>query len=275
MDARWLAAGWCRAGAAAGSGSDAERARAGVAAVSWLALAMALLFWPPPMVAGGRLAVLGGAGRMRALPSWPGWRIAVPALPVGALVALAAIGTTVTLGPALGLAAGVTAATTAALARAAVGGRREREQRREALAAVRAMTAEAHAGGHAAALFGAGAGVAPLLADQLEAAAARAALGECAPEVLHAPPLVGMAHAWRVSHHTGIALADVFTRVSADLSAVQRRHAEVSAALAGPRASALLRRRSSTGITRSLLTIVDSATDDTITMPVAAEKPPM
>ena len=34
-------------------------------------------------------------------------------------------------------------------------------------------------------------------------------------------------------------------------------------------------RRSSTGITRSLLTIVASATLATITMPVAAEKPPM
>ena len=33
--------------------------------------------------------------------------------------------------------------------------------------------------------------------------------------------------------------------------------------------------RSSAGITRSLLIIVDSATEATITMPVAAEKPPM
>ena len=33
--------------------------------------------------------------------------------------------------------------------------------------------------------------------------------------------------------------------------------------------------RSSAGITRSLLIMIDSATDATITMPVAAEKPPM
>ncbi|MCY1443575.1 hypothetical protein D9M71_599990 [compost metagenome] len=33
-------------------------------------------------------------------------------------------------------------------------------------------------------------------------------------------------------------------------------------------------RRSSTGITRSLLTMVASAMEDTMTMPVAAEKPP-
>ena len=40
------------------------------------------------------------------------------------------------------------------------------------------------------------------------------------------------------------------------------------------RASALLRRRSSTGITRSLLTMVANAMLATITMPVAAENPP-
>ncbi len=40
------------------------------------------------------------------------------------------------------------------------------------------------------------------------------------------------------------------------------------------RASALPRRRSSTGITRSLLTMVASAMLATITMPVAAENPP-
>jgi tight adherence protein B len=105
------------------------------------------------------------------------------------------------------------------------------------------LSAELAAGSREADALAAAGAAEPRWADGevVQAAAVAARRGDDICEVLdRAPALRDLATAWRVRAATGAALADVVSRVERDRADHARRGRDVAAALAGPRASALV-----------------------------------
>jgi tight adherence protein B len=119
--------------------------------------------------------------------------------------------------------------------------RATRRRERSVDLAVRVVLAEVEAGAGPPAALQAAAEAAPALSGPCRAAAdAARAGGELGAELDRTPDLHALAHAWRVADAAGAPLADTLTGLCADLAAGTERGQAVSAALAGPRATAAL-----------------------------------
>jgi tight adherence protein B len=215
--------------------------------LAWLGLAAALTLVPLPSTAWRRAIGLSRRGRLATVA------VTLPRLPrsrpspstFGLLgCAAAAGGGYVAGGPALGVAAAVVAATAAMLLASALALRRESRRRTGLLTAIRLLVAELSAGGRPTAALeaaAAAAAAAPDHAAALAAAASSAAAGGEVADVLLSPvrgDLEPLAHAWRVAERSGAPLADVLSRVAADLADHEQQQRSVAVALAGPRSSA-------------------------------------
>jgi tight adherence protein B len=213
--------------------------------VPWLALAVAVLLVPRPVVTGRRVGGLARRGRL-ALAAPAPRRLARPRVPVsivvlaGGLSAAAAVGCFA--GLALAVAVGVAALTGTALTSAATARRRDAHRRQELLAAVRLIVAELEAGSRPRAALQAGAASAPRYAATLTRAAAVAESGGDISAALLSggAELAPLAHAWRVGTLCGAPMADVLARVAADLADREAQRATVTVALAGPRSTGAL-----------------------------------
>lgn len=195
-----------------------------------LALAAALVVWP---AAPRRLADL-RTRRRRRLRAWPvvavlgvavAWAVPVP-------VALA-----------MGAVAG-----TAALRRRQRLAQQRRERESAALqAALDVLVGELRIGAHPVSAFGTAAGeVCGPVGDGMRAVAARARLGADVAagldEVAANSPLPrhweGLAVCWRLAHTHGLSIATLMRTAQRDIVERERFSARVSAAMAGPRATA-------------------------------------
>ncbi len=213
-------------------------------AVTWLALAAAVLLLPRSAPAGRRVSALAQRGRLvvttapaRPLPAPPRW--AAPAA-VGLGCAAAAGAVALIGGPTLGLACAVFAATFIGLACSAAARRRKERRARLLLAAVRLMVAELEAGSPPHAALRAAAALVPEHAVALVAAAGAAGSGGDIAAALRsggATELEPLAHAWRVGTLAGTPMAEVLGRVAADLADHADQRRAIVVALAGARAS--------------------------------------
>jgi tight adherence protein B len=129
------------------------------------------------------------------------------------------------------------------LARDYVTRRRTATRRRAASTAMRILAGELEAGAQPDAALAAAAAAIPEMAEVFGAAAAAAASGADAGGVLadqRDPQLRAIGVAWQLSTATGAALTTVLSRIAADFAAVDEQRRAVTAALAGPRSSALV-----------------------------------
>jgi tight adherence protein B len=209
---------------------------------AWLGIAAALGVLGPTGALPARVTELAAVGRLAEPP--PANRH-VAALTVSRIVAAASIlGVVVLLmagTPLLAAAAGAAVGTGATLRRDAVR-RRERSARHaELCGAVRVLIGELESGARAADALGAAGDVAPRYAATFAAAASVGAVGgDAGAALLDDAGTRPIGLAWHVAADTGLALAGVLGRVGDDLRAEQDQRRAVEAALAGPRASALL-----------------------------------
>lgn len=213
------------------------------AAVTWLALALAVLLAPCGNPVVERVRSLSERGRLRRVRSHRARRRYVPRAvrlgspPLAGVIVASAV--TLRYGPALGVAAGLVVASAVRAAAEFARRRIERRSRTELLAAVRLMVAELDAGAGLPAAVRAAAEASPVHATELRDAADTLQAGDSAVDVLLADPaLAPIAHAWRVAAVCGTPLAAVLARVAADLAAAQEQGDAVATALAGPRSSA-------------------------------------
>ena len=208
-------------------------------ALTWLALAAAVLLAPVPDVRRQRVQVLSQGGRLASVEPAP----AAPRPTVSVTLVLLVCGVTgtaalVLAGPVLGVAALIAAATAVRLL--IVAWRRRQAARRESdlLTALRLLAAELEAGSRPSAAFAAAADVCPEHRAELSASARACAEGRDPP--LAAPALRGLSRAWSVAAGTGAPMADVVRRVADDVAARIEQGRAVGAAVAGARSSAVL-----------------------------------
>ncbi|HJQ44431.1 MAG TPA: type II secretion system F family protein [Jatrophihabitantaceae bacterium] len=102
------------------------------------------------------------------------------------------------------------------------------------------VAAELDAGSRPDVAVDAAAAAVPEYAGALRIMAAASERGRSAVSALAETDLLPVARAWDVARRSGSPLADVLRRVAADLAAQIEQHRRVDAALAGPRASALV-----------------------------------
>lgn len=214
-------------------------------ASAWLAVAAAIMLVPAPPTLPRRLGALAGAGRL--VPAdhrLSGGRFAWPAVDSTAAVASAAVLAglvALTRGVAVAVAAMVAAATAGHVVRASVARRRAAAERDELIAALRLLVAELEAGSRPGAALRAVAATSARHADQLSALARAVESGSGWPNAAASTSVVGrLTQAWRVSERSGAPVADVVSRIVADLDDTRDRDRQVAAALAGPRSSATL-----------------------------------
>ena len=213
--------------------------------LGWLALACAVVVLPGPSRVATRMAALAESERLVAdtsvvaappVHARTGPSVALVGVGVAALVALLC-------GPALGVSAMAVAVSIAVPLRAHRSARRTARRGSEVLIALRLVVAELEAGARPADALAAAAAAAPDLESCLRQAASVAATGGDTAQALldgDATDLVPLAHAWRVASAAGAPVAEVVGRI-ADDSAAEQSHADaVTAALAGPRSTAMM-----------------------------------
>lgn len=211
----------------------------------------------PAALAGAAVALAGGLPanadlRLHALMAAPAGarRSTLPGTSRAALLALGGVGGLVVLGPALALLLAGAGVVAVRVGRARQRTRERTEERRRAVEACAALAAELRAGRAPAQALGVAASLArgPFRAA-LEAAAAAAGWGADVPTALlggsaratSVPEVLrGLAACWQVCATAGSGLAASVERLADGLRARQSQERAVSAALAGPRASAAL-----------------------------------
>lgn len=211
-------------------------------AARWLLLALTLLLVPLGSPVAERVHVLAVRGRLR-IPGthaarWRPAKLSI-SVPIVGAVALAVV--TVRAGPLLGAAAGSAAAATASLVQTALRARAAERSAAKLLAAARVMVAEVAAGAHPDAALRAAGEVDPARAAVYARAADAVRSGADAGLALATEPaLVGIGSAWSVATASGAPVGAVLERVVADLVARREQARSVTAALAGPRSSAVV-----------------------------------
>ncbi len=212
---------------------------------TWLALCAAVLLVPLGNPVSERLQSLRLRGRVAAprsharRPGWGGFRPTSATSPLVGAISLLVV--SVRAGPVLGAAAALVAATASWLATAAVRRRAAEQSLARLLAAVRLVVAEVAAGASPDAAMTAAAEADPSRRRAFEAAAAALRAGDDPAVALAADPaLRGFGRAWAVAAVTGAPVTAVLERVAADLADRREQDAAVSAALAGPRSSAVV-----------------------------------
>jgi tight adherence protein B len=210
----------------------------------WFALAAALVLLPVRTPALARLGPLTSGERL-VLPDRPPRRSVPSGVPRGALATAGGgaivLAVLVSGGPALAAAAAALLGLTAVLLRDLLRRREHAARQRDLLASVQALVAEFESGAGPPAALEAAADAGPRVRADFAAAAAVAARGGAAADLLCAgddAALRAVGQAWRLGDDTGAPLAGVLGRVAADLAAAQEQRRTVTIALAGPRSSA-------------------------------------
>lgn len=213
-----------------------------MSALTWVALALAIVLVPLGDPGSERLRLLGRRGRLQ-LPGSHVRRMrrmlrpSVLSAPVVGSVALAVV--TVRAGPILGLAAGLVGLTAVRLGTESARARAAERSTAGLLAGLRVLAAEVAAGAAPEAALRAAAEADPSRATPFgAAAAASAAGGDVAAALSVDAELARVGHAWVVTSRTGAPMAAVLERVVADVAARREQGRAVTAALAGPRSSA-------------------------------------
>jgi tight adherence protein B len=213
----------------------------------WLAVAVALLCWPPSRTADRRLRSLTRAERLAGRQRRRR-RIGTFVMPrrghVAAIAGLSGIAAAATIGPPIGMAVGCAAGTSGVLLRRRIVRRRSAARDAALIGALSLICAELDTGtAPAAALAAASECSEPIGAVFRAAAQAEAQGGDPVAVLRHASdaagPLVGaVADAWQVATESGIALAAVVRRLEMDLRSRVDQSRQVAVAVAGPQASA-------------------------------------
>lgn len=216
-------------------------------ALTWLALALGVVLVPLPSAALPRAESLAMRGRLnqrsRPSASWTDRVGRAPVVPLTAGGGLGVIAVAVVWGGlALGLATLAVVATIGSLLRAGYQSRRVVRRDRDLRTAIGLIVAELESGGTPAAALAAAAEAGGVDRQSFARAGEQARNGgELGPVFAAAGgPLQPIRHAWQIAESAGAALADVLARIGTDLAAVQDQRRAVTAALAGPRSSALL-----------------------------------
>lgn len=215
-----------------------------MSALSFVALALAVLVLPAPSVQLARARRLSGAGRLadRGHAAAGARRVGGRArvVLVTAPIAATTVWLTAVAGPALGvacLAAGVTAAHTV---RVGLRRRNTAQERTRLLTAVRLIVAELEAGAAPASALRSAAHAAGRHAAAFVAAADAVSAGGAAQNHLTGAALEPIGHAWRVASVAGAPVAAPLRCVADALADRVRLDGELRVAMAGPRSTALL-----------------------------------
>lgn len=208
-------------------------------ALSWLALAAAVLLVPVPAMATVRARGLATRSHRAGARRGTSWLALTRTL--GACAAAVVVAVALTGGVVLGAAAAVLALAGARLVADAVRRRRGQRGQRALLAAVRLLVAEIESGARPEAALEAAAEASTEHSSAFGAAARAAADGaEVSPALLDDPALTSLAHAWQVAASAGVPLADVLSGVAADLAARADQDRAVAVALSAARSTAAL-----------------------------------
>ncbi|MCL2779955.1 MAG: type II secretion system F family protein [Actinomycetia bacterium] len=210
-------------------------------ALAWAALAAALAVCPARGSGEARLRRLVAAGRLAPAAAktrrahWP--RGLAPAPTAAVVAALPGLALAARFGPAVGLVAGVAGGVGVGSAHRVVRRRRSRQRLAQVTGGLRLLRTELAAGTRPEVALRAAAAEAPAF----QPAARAAERGDDVAQALLADQLLApIGHGWRLAIATGAAPGAILARVEDDLLARAAQAREVSAALAGPRSSALL-----------------------------------
>ena len=212
-------------------------------ALTWVALAAAIVAVGVPRVGEERLGALAERGRLMAPATHR--RPAARQVPWPTLVAAATLLATAVVcasgGMALGVAVAAAGWTPARLARDLARRRAAADAGRQLASALRVLVGELETGTRPAAALVAAADEAPHYAATLHAAAVLASgSGDAATALCRNADTRVLGVAWQLGADSGAALAGVLGRVAADLAAAQEQRRAVAVALAGPRSSGLV-----------------------------------
>lgn len=215
-----------------------------VSAVTWLALALAVVLVPLPSQHLARAHLLSVAGRLGASTGADRAAIRMSGRTATALasagIASATAWAALVAGIASALAVLAAAATGAHVVRTGLRRRRARRERAQLLAAIRLIVAEVEAGASLQSALRSAAHASGGRATAFRAAADAAQAGEPVDRQLSDHRLAPLAHACRVAAATGAPVAVLLRRVCDTLGDAARSDDELNVALAGPRSTAVL-----------------------------------